>query len=44
MSYSNYGWPMNQSAPRKSDRDAKYDKYGDREQMELEIEKEAIML
>lgn len=38
-----YNWQ--QKPPKKRyDRDAKYDKYGDREQMEAEIEKEAIML
>lgn len=43
-SYGNsYQWPLNQNRKR-YDRDAKYDKYGDREQMEAEIEKEAIML
>ena len=44
MSYANYSWPLNQPQQRRNDRDAKYDKYGDREQMEAEIEKEAIML
>lgn len=37
-----YGF--NNQNRRKNDRDAKYDKYGDREQMEAEIEKEAILL
>lgn len=42
-SYVNpYGF--NNQNRRKNDRDAKYDKYGDREQMEAEIEKEAILL
>lgn len=38
-------WKPNQNPQRRrNDRDAKYDKYGDRDQMEAEIEKEAIML
>jgi predicted NAD-dependent protein-ADP-ribosyltransferase YbiA (DUF1768 family) len=37
-------WPGEKGERRKSDRDAKYDKYGDRDQMEADIEKEAIML
>lgn len=37
-------WPLNQNKQKRYDRDAKYDKYGDQEQMEADIEKEAIML
>ena len=41
---NSYQWPLNQHKQKRYDRDAKYDKYGDRDEMEAEIEKEAIML
>lgn len=45
MDYDSYKWAYGHGRYKKSDRDAKYDKiYGDREVMEAEIEKEAIML
>lgn len=36
------GFGHRQEQPKRYNRDDKYDKYGDREQMEAEIEKEAI--